>query len=52
MILTSHGFTPTYLKFELTFCGHWCQKGDVIHKDSMIGGAKKSNDIVRGSIKI
>jgi hypothetical protein len=52
MILTSHGFTPTYLKFELTFCGHWCQKGDVIHKDSVIGGAKKSNDIVRGSIKI
>jgi hypothetical protein len=22
MILTYHGFTPTYLKFKLTFCDH------------------------------
>ena len=63
-----HGFTPTYLKFELTFYGIWCQRGREIHKDSKreihkdsnieihkdskIGGANKCNDIVRGSIKI
>ena len=27
MILTSHGFTPTYLKFELTFCVNCWQRG-------------------------
>ena len=28
------------------------KEGEVIHKDSKIGGANKWNDIVRGSIKI
>jgi hypothetical protein len=37
MILTSHGFTPTYLKFELTFCANCWQSEREIHKDSKIG---------------
>jgi hypothetical protein len=32
---------PTYLKFELTFCGIDAKGGEVIHKDSVIGGANK-----------
>ena len=52
MILTSHGFTPTYLKFKLAFCANCWQREREIHKDSKIGGANKWNDIVRGSIKI
>ena len=52
MILTLHGFTLTYLKFELAFCANCYQRGREIHKDSKIGGANKWNDIVRGSIKI
>ena len=51
MILILHGFTPTYLQFELTFCANCWQRGREIHKDNKIGGANKWNDIVRGSIK-
>jgi hypothetical protein len=42
IILTSHGFTPTYLKFELIFCGHWWQRGREIHKDGKDMGANNS----------
>jgi hypothetical protein len=43
MILTSYGFTPTYLKFELTFVVIDAKRGEVIHKDCVIRGANKSN---------
>ena len=50
MILTSHGFTSTYLKFELTFCANCWQRGREFIK-IRDRGANKWNDIVRGSIK-
>ena len=38
IILTSHGFTLTYLKFELTFCDHRWQREREIPKDIAKGG--------------
>ena len=41
MILTSYGFTPTYLKFKLTFCANCWQRRREIHKDSKDRGGKQ-----------
>jgi hypothetical protein len=41
MILTYHGFTPTYLKFEPPFVVIDAKGGEVINKESVIGGANK-----------
>jgi hypothetical protein len=41
MILTYHSFTPTYLKFELTFVVIDTKGGQVIHKDSKDRGSKQ-----------
>jgi hypothetical protein len=41
MILTYHGFIPTYLKFDLTFVVIDANGGEVIHKYSKDRGSKQ-----------